>query len=265
MNFYSPVTLGWSGLRVGRLGISSSYGAPAEAFEEAFEMGCNYFTYGTFIKGGSPEMRKAIRNLVQKGQRDRLVVAVYTYAHWPWLTRKLLARDLNKLGIEFADVLILGYYPSVPDRKTFDMTQEMKQKGLIRAIGLSGHNRKLFPELARRKLVDICHIRYNAINRGAEREVFPHLHQDDRPGVVSFTATRWGKLINPKLIPQGRRLPTAADAYRFVLTNPAVDVCMIGTRSREQMREDLKVLELGPLSEEEMKEIRETGDYLYAH
>ena len=35
--FNEPVTLGRTGLNVGRLGLSSSYGAPAKAYEEAFE------------------------------------------------------------------------------------------------------------------------------------------------------------------------------------------------------------------------------------
>jgi hypothetical protein len=49
-DFSQPVILGRTGLKVGRLGISSSYGAPAEAFEEAFERGCNYFVIGSFIR-----------------------------------------------------------------------------------------------------------------------------------------------------------------------------------------------------------------------
>ena len=64
MDFNSKVILGQTGLLVGRLGISSSYGAHAEAFEEAFERGCNYFTWGTFLKGPSSEMKTAIRNIV---------------------------------------------------------------------------------------------------------------------------------------------------------------------------------------------------------
>jgi hypothetical protein len=39
--------LGATGLTVGPLGLAASYGAPAEAFEEAFESGCNYFYLGT--------------------------------------------------------------------------------------------------------------------------------------------------------------------------------------------------------------------------
>ena len=62
-NFSEPVILGRTGLKAGRLGISSSYGAPAAAFEEAFERGCNYFVMGSFMKGRSKEMIKAIHNI----------------------------------------------------------------------------------------------------------------------------------------------------------------------------------------------------------
>ncbi len=61
MTFNKKQVLGKTGLIVGRLGISSSFGAPAEAFEEAFEKGCNYFVWGTFIKGRSSKMKKAIK------------------------------------------------------------------------------------------------------------------------------------------------------------------------------------------------------------
>ena len=44
MNFSEQITLGRTGLRVGRLGLASSYGAPEAAFEEAFDRGCNYLS-----------------------------------------------------------------------------------------------------------------------------------------------------------------------------------------------------------------------------
>ena len=255
MNFRDPVVLGRSGLKVGRLGISSSYGAPAEAFEEAFEQGCNYFTYGTFVKGGSPEMRKAIKNITAKGCRDQLVVSVYTYAHWPWLTSRLFPRDLKHLGIDYADVLILGYYSSIPDPKTLEMANRLKEQGLVKALGLSGHNRKLFPVLAEKKLVDLFHIRYNALHRGAEKEVFPLIKGEDQPGVVSFTATSWNQLLKPGSKTNGRKPRTASECYRFVLSHPSVQVCMVGTKNIQEMREDLRVLDAKPVTPEEFAEI----------
>jgi predicted aldo/keto reductase-like oxidoreductase len=128
---------------------------------------------------------------------------------------------------------------------------------------LTSHNRKLFPQLRKESLFDCFHIRYSAAHRGAEQETFPSLKGKDRPGVVSFTATAWKRLLNPKKMPSVEQPPTAVDCYRFVLSNPAVDVCMMGARSIEQMRENLKTLNRGPMTAEELKRMRRIGDYVY--
>jgi len=47
------------------------------------------------------------------------------------------------------------------------------------------------------------------------------------------------------------------------LSNPAVDVCMMGARNLEMMRENLETLDLGPLTPEEMERIRRIGDHVY--
>jgi aryl-alcohol dehydrogenase-like predicted oxidoreductase len=106
-------------------------------------------------------------------------------------------------------------------------------------------------------------VRYNAVNRGAESDVFPYCRGENRPGIISFTATRWGQLLNEKKMPPGEKPLTAGDCYRFVLSHPAVDICMTGARSLEMMRENLGVLDSGPLTPEEMERIRRIGDHLY--
>jgi len=263
MNFNTPVILGRTGLKVGRLGIASGMWAPASAIEEAFERGCNYFTWGTFVRGRSPYMRTAIRNIAAKGQRDRLVLAMFSYAHWPSLTERYFVRGLKAAGWNHADALILGFYSRRPPQRMIDRALRMKDKGLVRFIGVSGHRRALFPRLAQEGIFDIFHVRYNAANRGAETEVFPLLGGDSRPGVVTFTATKWGRLLDPKKMPPGERPFTAADCYRFVLSNPSVDVCLTGTKTLDQMRENLKALDLGPLSTDEIGRMRRIGDYLH--
>lgn len=78
MDDYRERILGRTGLKVGRLGMAASYGAPAEAFEEAFDKGCNYF----YLGGGRRKagMKKAIRSICSRGQRDKLVIAIQSYA-----------------------------------------------------------------------------------------------------------------------------------------------------------------------------------------
>lgn len=262
MDFHEPRTLGRTGLKVGRLGVASAYGAPAAAFEEAFERGCNYFYWGSLRRAG---MAQAIKNLCGRGRRDDLVIVIQSYARIPAWMETFGNRALKSLGLEFADVLLLGWHNRRPSERLLARALALKEKGRFRFLGLSGHNRKLFPELAREGLGDIFHVRYNAAHRGAETEVFPALEAlapADRPGLVTYTATRWGQLLQQRHMPPGEPAPVAADCYRFVLSQAAVDVCMTGPKDLLQMREALRALDLGPLNEAELARLRRIGDYL---
>jgi len=261
-NFNESSTLGRTGLKVGRLGLSSSYGAPAAAFEEAFERGCNYFVMGSFMKGRSKEMIKAIHNISQRGDRDKLVVCMMEYTHSKLLGKSHFYKGLKKLGLDYVDALMLGYHPRRPRNQIMNLALDLKEKGVVRHLALSGHKRKLFPVLLDSP-IDIFQVRYNAANSGAEKDVFPFCGGENRPGMISFTATRWGQLLKESKMPPGEEPLTAKDCYRFVLSNPAVDVCMTGARTQEMMLENLGTLDSGPLTSEEMERIRRIGDHIY--
>jgi aryl-alcohol dehydrogenase-like predicted oxidoreductase len=139
---------------------------------------------------------------------------------------------------------------------------KLKETGLVRAVGITTHNRTLVPELHRERLLDVYHVRYNAVHRGGEKDLFPHVVGDEKPGLVAFTATCWGRLLSPKRMPPGEDPPSAADCYRFALSHPAVDVCMTGPRTLEEMRENLSVLGQGPMSDEELERMRRIGDHV---
>jgi predicted aldo/keto reductase-like oxidoreductase len=64
-------------------------------------------------------------------------------------------------------------------------------------------------------------------------------------------------------MPPGEPPLSATDCYRFVLSHPSVDICLTGTRNLEMMRENLKTLEMGPLTEKEMERVRRAGNYIY--
>jgi aryl-alcohol dehydrogenase-like predicted oxidoreductase len=125
---------------------------------------------------------------------------------------------------------------------------------IVSRIGLaSGYG---VPAAAIEKVpVDFFHVRYNAVHTGAEQDVFPHLPEENRPGIVIYTATCWRKLLKPKLMPEGERPLAAADCYRFVLSHPDVNVCVTGPSNASQMEENLKAIEAGPLDEEEMARV----------
>jgi len=263
MDFNKKRVLGKTGMKIGRLGISSSFGVPAKSIEEAFERGCNYFTWGTFVKGHSDEMKKAVSNIIDKGKRDELVLSYYTYAHSNYLSELYLRKKLKVLGIDYVDVLLLGYFSSRPRQGLIDGALKLKERGMIKHIGISGHNRKLFPKLEKEGIFDVFHLRYNAAHRGAENDTFPHIKGEQRAGIVTFVSTKNGQLLNPKKMPDGESPLSSVDCYRFCLSNPSVDACMSGAKTAEQMKQNLTSLDLGPLSDEEMKRVRRVGDYLH--
>jgi len=260
MTAFKERILGNTGLRVGPLGMAASYGAPAEAFEEAFERGCNYFYWG----GGRRKagMKQAIRNICRQGRRDQLVIAVQSYARSGHLMEWIYKSRLRAMGIEQADILVLGWHNRRPSPGLVRRARALKAKGLCRYIAMSGHQRKLFPQMAADGQFDLFHVRYNAAHRGARTEIFPHLQGDGRPGIVSYTATRWGQLLNPKKMPPGESVPAPADCYRFALSNPAVDVCMCGPKNIAEMRAALPAVDLGPLGNEDMQRMKRIGDYV---
>ena len=264
MTFTEKVKLGKTDLSVGRLGISCNYGVSSAAMEEAFEKGCNYFHLGYMLIGRSDETIKTVRNIVRKGKRDELVLALFSYSHSNLVTDIMLSRRLRMMGLEYADILLMGYYNKRPSERLIRGAMRLKEKGLIRYLGISSHNRKLFPGLAGDDAFNVFHVRYNAANRGAEKDVFQYMNVNDRPGIVSFTATRWAQLLDPKKMPAGATVPTAVDCYRFVLSSPFVDVCMTGTRNAAQLKENLSLLESGPMNEEELNRMRRIGDHVYS-
>jgi aryl-alcohol dehydrogenase-like predicted oxidoreductase len=253
--------LGKTGLSVCPLGVASSFGAPTEALEEAFERGVNYFYWGSMRKTG---MARAIRNILAGRKRDDLVIVIQSYSRSAALMELFYRKALKTLGIDKADVMLLGWHNKLPSPRVMDRAMEMKDKGLFRFLGLSGHNRPLFPDLAKDERFDLFHVRYNAAHRGAEEDIFARMPRHNRPGLVTYTATRWGDLLNPGKMPPGDVPLRGADCYRFALSHPMVDVCITGPKNGEEMKEALAALDLGPLREEELVRIRRIGDHVHA-
>ncbi len=258
-------TLGLTGLAVHRVGLSATYRPGMDTVRRAVAEGLNYF----FCFGLDTQMIKVLREEM-KGRRDKFVVATGAYnllfGH-PNIERTLEKR-LRQLGTDHIDVFM---YLGVTRAKDFpprliEEFHKLKETGKVRFIGLSTHARKFAGELAAQGLADVLMVRYNAAHRGAEQDIFPFLQPHD-PGVTSFTATRWRYLIRrppaarwPKEAP----VPTAGQCYRFVLSNPAVHVCLMSPSNVRQFEENLKeIREKGPLSAEDMDFMRRFGDAVH--
>lgn len=263
MDFNQRVVLGRTGLEVSRLGLATGYGAPAACLEKAFhEYGLNYF-FVSFIK--RRQARLALANLLP-GHRDELVLTLpYTSLTRGTTMRTRVEGWLRRLKTDAVDFILLLDVRK-PRQKLFDEAMKLKEEGKVRFIGMSSHDRPLLGRLVRGELnlpVDLIHLRYNLVHRGAEEDIFPHLDPDNRPGVVGFTATCWRKPLKARNMPPGEKPLTAPDCYRFVLGNPNIDVCVTGPSKTAQMEENLTALAAGPLSGPELARAIKIGDHIH--
>ncbi len=263
-DFTQRVPLGQTGLLVSRLGIGSSFGAPASVIEEAVERGVNYLYWGSVRRSA---FGQAMRNVARRN-REGIVLTVQSYSRIPALIGPSVEVALRRAGLDYFDILLLGMRNERPGRAYIDAFERIREQGKVRFLALSTHNRPLLPSLfdeyrEGKSAYDVFMLRYNAVHRGAERDVFPFVPSDPRPGVIAYTATRWGHLLDPGKMPAGETPPTASDCYRFVLNQSTVDLVLCGPSDRSQMQEALRALEHGPLPPDVVERMQRIGDHIY--
>ncbi len=262
-DFHNPIVLGQTGLRASRLGIGSSFTTDESVIEEAVDQGINYLYWGSLRRTA---FGRAIRNVARR-DRDRVVVTVQSYTRVAALMAPSVEIALRRTGLAYFDFLLLGMWNRPPGPSLVEAAQRLKARGLVRHLMMSTHNRPSlqghFEDFERGESpYDAFMLRYNAVHRGAEQDVFPHL-PERRPGIVAYTATRWGHLCDPAKMPAGEAPPPARDCYRFALSHPDVDMVLCGPKNRDQMQEALRALEAGPLAPDELKRLHRIGDHIY--
>lgn len=266
--------LGATGLQVSPLGLAGMavrFGGPAapglkpDDVERAYhEHGVNTFLahhrMGAICEG--------VRRLVKAGHRDDLVLASELSLPFGGSARRGLDKHLRVLGVDHLDLWLVGWVrwrwylrPAV-----WDELLRLKQSGRVRALGFSCHDRKLATAIARELPIDVLMIRYNAAHRGAEREVFEPLRElgDRRPGIVAYTATRWGMLLSPLPKSGFEQGMSGPECYRFVLGHDMVDTVWCAPRSTDELREDAAGALAGPLEQGRYAEVRAFGDAVHA-
>ncbi len=264
-DFRASIPFGQTGLQVCRLGIGSSFTGDPAFIEEAVDQGVNYLYWGSIRR---PAFGRAIKNVARRN-REGVVLTVQSYTRVAALMAPSIELALRRAGVEYFDVLLLGNWNKPPGQALIDAAERLKEKGRVHHLMMSTHNRPSLQEHFRRfeakeSPFDAFMLRYNAVHRGAERDVFPHLPESARPGIVAYTATRWGHLLDPKKMPEGEVPPPARDCYRFALSHPAVSLVLCGPSNREQMQEALRALDAGPLDASEKARMHRIGDHVYA-
>jgi aryl-alcohol dehydrogenase-like predicted oxidoreductase len=253
--------------RVLRLGVAANFGLDSADITWAAERGVSMWLWGrTFGKARAP-----LRELLAR-ERDAHVVAVLgSIVYTARGAKRAVEKARQSLGVDRLDLFLLPWLgrasrfsPAIQDALV-----EMREKGVVRAVGTSIHDRKRAGMLARDSVLDALMVRYNAKHPGAEQDIFPHLATRN-PLMISYTATSWRQLLRPLKDIEMPAWPGSAPApgvppltallcYRFVLSNPHVHVAWTAPATRAQLDQNLAALDAGPLSSDEDAWVREYG------
>ncbi|MEC7242021.1 MAG: aldo/keto reductase [Myxococcota bacterium] len=249
-------TLPVLGNRVHRLGLACNFGIDNEGIEAALgERGLGLVFWTPKQKGG-----EALKQAMKRKREDVVLVSGPTTAHWKGNLTRYVEKLLKRFDIESLDVLMafwVGVTSSLSDARLREM-EDLRQSGKVRAIGCSIHDRQRAGELVADSPLDVLMIRYNAAHPGAEQDIFPHINPERPRVILAYTATRWRKLLSR---PRGWDGPvmSAADCYRFCLSNPHVHAVLNGPKSLAMLDENLEGLQKGPLEASEAEWMRDFG------
>ena len=240
MGYEIPKTvLGRTGLTVTRLGVGGAYCESAEVYRRAIDAGINYIDTARAYRDGEDE--KVIGTAI-KGQRDKLIIAPKTHERDAISARKDLETSLRTLSVDYIDIYQLhhlntqdGRVKALAPGGAMEMAQKAREEGLVRFIGVTGHDWFQVQEAVATGLFDTVLCWYNCAMKIPERTVFPAADKHDT-GVVIMNASRNDRLFDAS------DAPSPEEFYRYVLSHQSVNVTIMGLRDIERFHRVAKAL-----------------------
>lgn len=268
--------LGNTGLMVSEIGLGcegfaeDEYRGAKQLLDEAESQGINYFDLYT----SNPQVRGAIGEAL-KGRRDKFIIQSHVCSIWKdgqyKRSRKIeevkegVKEMLSLLQTDYIDVGMIHYVDSVKDWQEIEegpvlaYVKELKEKGVIRHIGLSSHNPEVALAAVKSGCIEVLMFSVNPcydlqpasenveelwleknyenhlVNMDPERQELYETCQRMGVGVTVMKAFGGGDLLDETLSPAGKAL-TAVQCLHYALTRPAVATVLVGAHSVEQLR-----------------------------
>jgi hypothetical protein len=162
-------------------------------------------------------------------------------------------------GGELGDAFLLFWTrsPARVDAQAFEILDDLRRSGLVRAIGFSTHHRALAQDAIRARPWDVVMIRHSAAHPGIEDALLPAARELGT-AMVTFSALTYGRMIS------GPGAPPAADCYRYSLAQPGVTACISAPRNQDELLENLAALARPGLDPEQIAALRAHGARVHA-
>jgi len=235
------VVFGKTGFLVSKLSvgtdtrISADYGG--KLLKRAYELGVNFWDtdsgYGTH-----PAIREGLRGL----NRFDIIVASKTYAKTYEKAQEDLISSLEELDTEYIDIFHLHAVDTMEDfqqkQDVVIMLQEAKNKGLIRAVGVSTHTVEVTQALATVPEIDavltVISKTGAKIRRGGKIEdmlVGAQALYDNGKGVYAM-----------KPLDRDQRVGSVESYLSFLFNLPYVHSACVGMKTIEELEMNVRII-----------------------
>lgn len=271
--------LGNTGLKVSEIGMGcegfseDGYRNTKRLFDEAEKQGVNYFD----LYASDPNVRASVGEALE-GRREKFIIQSHICSVWKdgqyKRTRNIsevkegMREMLELLRTDYIDVGMIHYVDSIKDWETIAegpvlaYAKELKEKGVIRHIGLSSHNPQAALAAVKSGSIEVLMFSVNPcydlqpasedveelwaeknyerhlVNMDPERQELYEVCQRMGVGITVMKAFGGGDLLDETLSPAGKAL-TVNQCLHYALTRPAVATVLSGAHSVEQLRSSI--------------------------
>ena len=271
--------LGNTELKVSEIGMGcegfseDEYRNSKRLFDEAERQGVNYFD----LYASDPKVRASVGDALE-GRREKFIIQSHICSIWKNgqykrsrnidEVREGMKEMLSLLKTDYIDVGMIHYVDSladwteIADGPVLAYAKELKEKGVIRHIGLSSHNPQVALEAVKSGNIEVLMFSVNPcydlqpasedveelwaeknyeehlVNMDPERQELYEVCQSLGVGITGMKAFGGGDLLDEKLSPAGKAL-TVNQCLHYALTRPAVATVLAGAHSVEQLRTSL--------------------------
>lgn len=231
-----------------------------ETLEMAYENGINYFDLAAGDSKCFPYYGKAFESVRDKVMYQIHFGANYETGTYGWTTnlekiKKSVAWQLEQLKTDYIDYGFIHCIDENTDWENYvrsgalDYIKELKEKGIVKHIGISSHTPDLVHKALDTNLVDMVMFSINpgydyqkgdyANGSANERMELYRRCEAEGVGISVMKAFSRGQLLEDSTSPFGKKL-TRMQCIQYALDKPGVLTVLPGIRGKADLEEVLK-------------------------
>lgn len=219
----------FGGLTVGPLQANLTPVEGGRIISHAFSQGVNFIDTAQLY-----ETYEHVKEGLKPFKRDDIVIASKSYAYDEKTALESVQEALNKLGTDYLDIFMLheqesehtirGHYEAV------ETLIKLKEKGIIRAIGLSTHAVAGVEAAIKYKEIEVIHPILNISGLGIIDG-----NRDDMLDAIQRYKNRGGGIYSMKPLGGGNLLNRVKASFDYVLSLDCIDSIAVGMQTIEEV------------------------------